>query len=153
MHSPDPHDADDDLPLLYQVVYCSRAAAGIDDATVDRILEAAHRNNPQHGITGLLVFGGNMFFQWIEGPRAHVRRLMDTIKADPRHDSVVELSDTEEVRERVFPDWSMELVTPDDIREVLLDAQRDIEDPRSAQALGVLLAQLQAGPLAAHPRG
>ena len=168
MHNPDrphaePAPADDApagealaghaLPLLYHVVYCSRAAAGIDDATVDLIIQAAHRNNPRHGITGLLVYGGDMFFQWIEGPRAHVRRLMDIILADPRHESVVELSETEEVRERVFPDWDMELVTPEDIREVLLDAQQSASSAQSAQALGVMLAQLQSGPLAADAHG
>ena len=57
--------ADDNLPLLYHVVYCSRAAAGIDDAAVDRIIQTAHRNNPRYGITGLLVFGSHTFFQWI----------------------------------------------------------------------------------------
>ena len=144
--------ADDNLPLLYHVVYCSSAAAGIDDAAVDRIIQTAHRNNPRHGITGLLVFGSQTFFQWIEGPRADVRRLMDIIKADPRHQNVVELSETEELRERLFPDWAMERVTPNEIREVLLDAQQDACDAQSAEALGAMLAQLESSPLAAGAR-
>jgi hypothetical protein len=133
------------LPRLHHIVYCSRAAPGIDDAAVAHILHVAQRNNPRHGITGLLSFGGGMFFQWLEGPRASVRRLMDLIKADPRHESVVELNESEEVRERLFPDWAMQLVTPDDIREVLLDAQASAGDAERAEALGALLAQLDAG--------
>jgi tRNA A-37 threonylcarbamoyl transferase component Bud32 len=41
----------------------------------------------------------------------------------------------------------MELVTGDHIREVLLDAQGSASDPKHAQALGQLLAQLHSGEL------
>jgi len=135
------------LPPLYNIVYCSRAVAGIDEAAVDAIVQVAQRHNARHGITGLLVFGSGMFFQWLEGPRTSVRQLMANIQADPRHDSVVVLSETEEVRERLFPDWAMERVTPDHIREVLQDAQDSAGDARSAEALGGMLAQLESGPL------
>ena len=50
------------LPKLYNVVYCSRAAAGTDEAAVDRIIAVAQRRNPINGITGLLVFGSGIFF-------------------------------------------------------------------------------------------
>ena len=39
------------LPLLYNLVYSSRAADGVDDATVARIIESARRHNPRLGIT------------------------------------------------------------------------------------------------------
>jgi hypothetical protein len=137
------------LPVLCNIVYCSRATAGVDDAAVARIVATAQRANPVHGITGLLVFGGGVFFQWLEGPRDNVRHLMAALRTDTRHDQVVCLSDTEEVRERLFPDWSMELVGVDDVREVLLDALGTAEDPQHQQALHRLLAQLDAGGLSA----
>ncbi len=132
------------LPLLHQVIYCSRAAPGVEASAVDRIIETARRVNPAHGITGLLVFGSGMFFQWIEGPRDNVTLLMDRIRNDPRHEQVVTLSETEEVRERLFPDWDMELVTASDIRDVLLDALATAEDDRSTEALTLMLEQLEA---------
>jgi hypothetical protein len=132
------------LPLLHQVIYCSRAAPGVEASAVDRIIETARRVNPAHGITGLLVFGSGMFFQWIEGPRDNVTLLMERIRSDPRHEQVVTLSETEEVRERLFPDWDMELVTADDIRDVLLDALATAEDDRSTGALTLMLEQLEA---------
>ena len=135
------------LPLLYNVVYCSRAAADVDGAAVERRLEAARRFKPAHGITGLLVFGGGIFFQWIEGPRDNVTRLMTMIQSDPRHEDIVRLSELEEVRERLFPDWDMELVTTDDIRDVLLDARDSAQDPKNADALTELLEQLDSGQL------
>lgn len=132
------------LPLLHQLIYCSRAAPGLEETAVARIIETARRVNPAHGITGLLVSGSGMFFQWIEGPRDNVTLLMDRIRNDPRHEQVVMLSETEEVRERLFPDWDMELVTASDIRDVLLDALTDAWDDRSTEALNRMLAQLDA---------
>ena len=132
------------LPLLHQLLYCSRAAAGIDAPAVARIVATAQRMNPAHGITGLLVWGSGMFFQWIEGPRDHVTRLMERIRRDPRHEQVVMLSETEEVRERLFPDWSMELVTPSDIRPVLQDALASAKDAKTTAALCLMLAQFDA---------
>ncbi len=136
-------------PLLYNLVYCSRAAAGVDDAAVARIVASSRRNNPRQGITGLLVFGSGVFFQWLEGPRDNVRQLMDALIRDSRHDTVVRLSETEEVRERLFPEWDMELVSAGDIRDVLLDALNTTEDPKSISAIRLLLGQLDSGDLAA----
>jgi len=145
---------DDDVPrLLFQTTYCSRAAADVDDAAVERILAAAHERNPRLGITGLLVFGGGIFFQWLEGPRDAVAGLMDMIRGDGRHDSVVTLSETEEVRERLFPHWDMELVSADDIRDVLVDAHEGAADPRSAATLSLMLEQLERGALSPLGRG
>ena len=67
---------------------------------------------------------------------------MNLISSDPRHETVVTLSTSEEVRERVFPNWDMELVTTEDIREVLLDALETAEDEQNAAALGLLLGRL-----------
>lgn len=135
------------FPLLYNVVYCSRATAGVDDAAVDRIIESARRFNPEHGITGLLVFGSGIFFQLLEGPRDNVSTLMAMIKADVRHENIVLLSEVEEVRERLFPDWDMELVNTDEIRDVLVDALESTMDENNAVALTRLLEHLDASEL------
>ncbi len=134
-------------PLLYNMVYCSRATEGVDDAAVSHIIETARRCNPAQGITGLLVFGSGIFFQWLEGPRDNVMQLMSNLKKDPRHEDVVQLSAVEEVRERLFPEWDMELVTGADIRDVLVDALDHAKDANNANALTVLLTQLDAGQL------
>ena len=141
------------FPLLYNLVYCSRATAGVDAAAVDKIIATARRGNPALGITGLLVFGNGIFFQWLEGPRHGVLELMDKIKADPRHGSVVQLSAAEEVRERLFPDWDMELVATDDIRDVLADALSHAKEPQAAEALRLLLKELDEGQLSSLGQG
>lgn len=135
------------FPLLYNLVYCSRATAGVDDTAVARIIESARRHNPVYGITGLLVFGSGIFFQWLEGPRDNVQQLMARLEKDPRHENVVTISEGEEVRERLFPDWDMELVTAVDIRDVLLDALSTATDARNARTLSGLLEELDSGRL------
>ncbi|QHE75056.1 BLUF domain-containing protein [Hydrogenophaga sp. PBL-H3] len=135
------------LPLLYNLVYCSRAVAEVDDATVQRIIESSRRRNPQAGITGLLVFGSGIFFQWLEGPRDNVQALMALLKTDARHHTVVLLASGEEVRERLFPDWDMERVDADAIRDVLVDALDSAQDPGNARVLRDMLAQLESGQL------
>jgi hypothetical protein len=129
-------------PTLYNVVYCSRASAGVDDAEVQRIIATARRRNAQHDITGMLVFGSGIFFQWLEGPRHEVTALMALLHRDPRHDNIVELSAEEDIGERLFPTWDMELVTSEHIREVLLDALDSAAEPKKKKALGRLLGHL-----------
>jgi uncharacterized Fe-S cluster-containing MiaB family protein len=133
--------------VLYNLVYCSTATAGVDAAAVDDIIAYARRHNPAHGITGLLVFGSGVFFQWLEGPRDNVRQLFANLAKDRRHESIVLLSENEEIRERLFPEWSMELVEAPQIRDVLEDALDTADDEANAEALRRMLEQLDDGAL------
>ena len=140
-------DLDDAAPMLYTFVYCSRAAEGIDDVEVGRIVEAAQRRNLARGITGVLVFGSGVFFQWIEGPAAQMQNLIASLNGDPRHYDVVALDQSEEKRERLYPNWEMERVEADDIRAVLQDALGTAEDANNVAALKRILEHLNSGPL------
>jgi hypothetical protein len=140
------------MPSIYSLVYCSRAAAGVDAAAVDRIIETSRRRNHAHGITGLLVFGSGIFFQWLEGPRDSVLELMALIRTDPRHQAIVMLNPGEELGERLFGDWDMELVEAEDVRTVLLDALDHAQDPGNVHALRGMLAHLESGELSSLGR-
>ncbi|UZK69069.1 BLUF domain-containing protein [Sphingomonas sp. S1-29] len=144
-----PGDADFDYaaPTLYTFVYCSRAAEGVDDMEVDRIIESAQRYNLAKGITGVLVFGSGVFFQWIEGPPAEVQKLIANLHGDPRHYDIVPLDRSEEKRERLYPNWEMERVEADDIRTVLQDALESAEDENNVAALRRILEHLGSGSL------
>ena len=144
-----PRDPDVDYaaPVLGSFVYCSRAAEGVDDVEVDRIIEQSQRRNVERDITGVLVFGSGVFFQWIEGPPVEVENLIASLHGDPRHYDIVPLDRSVEKRERLYPNWEMERVGADDLREVLQDALGSADDENNNAALGRILKHLDLGPL------
>ena len=138
---------DEALPALLHFAYCSRAAEGVDEAAVGRIVESAQRHNRACGITGVLMFNRGVFFQWIEGPVDQVERLIANLHGDPRHFDIVSLSQSEDKRERLYPNWEMERVEAADIREVLQDALDSTEDKNNIAVLKRILHQLGSGSL------
>ena len=69
--------------------------------------------------------------------------LVKRIETDSRHEMMLTLSTDEEIRERIFPTWDMELVGAEDIQEVLRDALQTTKDKRSIDALQLLLDNLE----------
>ncbi len=138
-------DLDQAGATLETFVYCSRAAESVDDAEVDRMVEWAQRRNVARDITGVLVFGSGVFFQWIEGPPAQVKDLIASLHNDPRHYDIVSLDQSEEKRERLYPNWEMEQVKADDIRAVLQEALEAAEEENNIAALKRILAHLSSG--------
>lgn len=129
---------------LEMFVYCSRAAEGVGEAEVDRIIEFSQSRNADRDITGILVFGSGVFFQWVEGPPREVQKLIASIHRDSRHYDIVELDRNVERRERLYADWDMERVEPDDIRAVLRDALDSTEDEINIAALRRILMHLDS---------
>ncbi len=129
---------------IYSLSYCSRATRNLGSSDIESIVAAARVKNSRTQITGWLVYGSGIFFQWLEGKQEDVERLMAAIGTDTRHDTIVVLSESAEVRERLFGDWDMELVSADDIREVLLDAVGEAKDAKSVEALRTLLKEVDS---------
>jgi len=132
---------------IHNIVYCSQAAQHMDKESIDRIITTSRHNNPRFGITGLLTFGSGFFFQWLEGPEDNVTSLFKIISADPRHRNVVLLTQEDEFRERIFPNWDMELVKEEDIGTVLEDAMHEAVDPKKKSILFNMLQELNKSPL------
>lgn len=92
------------IRLLY--ISTSRIAPDRQEKQLHEILLASKRNNADLGITGILVHGGGMFLQVLEGPDNNVLRRYSKILDDPRHaDSQIVLISV--AQERAFPKWSM----------------------------------------------
>ena len=132
---------------IHHIVYCSQAVQHMDKEALDKIITTAKHHNPRFGITGLLVFGSGIFFQWLEGPKDTVTSLFKIISADPRHTDVVLLTKEDEFRERLFPNWDMELVAAEDISTVLEDAMHEASDPSKKNTLSNMLKELNKSPL------
>ena len=132
---------------IHHIVYCSQAAQHMDKEALEKIITTAKRHNPKFGITGLLVYGSGIFFQWLEGPRDNVTSLFKIISADSRHTDVVLLTKEDEFRERLFPNWDMELVAAEDISAVLEDAMHEASDPKQKSTLSNMLKELNKSQL------
>lgn len=105
--------------MLVRCLYASRAVTPVGDATLDDILKQSRRNNPRHGITGMLCLANGVFVQVIEGGRTEVSRLMGRIFSDPRHVEV-ELLLHEEIAQRLFGKWTMGQVSIGSVNPALL---------------------------------
>jgi len=138
---------------IHHIVYCSKAVQHMDKEALEKLIATAKRHNPRFGITGLLVFGSGIFFQWLEGPRDNVTSLFKIISADPRHSNVVLLTDEDEFRERLFPNWDMELVAAEDISVVLEDAMHEVSDLKQKKALFNMVQELNKSELGKHEKG
>lgn len=130
------------------VLYCSRAAAGMGPREVQAMVEKARAANADLGITGLLIYGSGVFFQWLEGPPGQVLALMARIRLDCRHSQVVEVDCHEALPERLFPAWGMELVSPAALRDVIADAITAADGGPKEAPLRALLARVEVARLA-----
>lgn len=92
--------------MLVRLLYASRAAQAVTQATIDSIMQQSREHNPAQGITGLLCYGGDVYMQVLEGGRSAVNALYNRIVADARHQQVM-LLHYEEVGERRFAGWTM----------------------------------------------
>ncbi|MBB4796866.1 hypothetical protein HNP32_000580 [Brevundimonas bullata] len=128
---------------LHRALYVSDAVG--DAATslliLAEILGESERNNRRDGLTGVLMRHDGRFLQAIEGHRADVDRLLDRLRADPRHENLRLLSD-QDVPARLFPAWPMTLaqMTPEAAR-ILNGAALDELSPHRAEALLTTAAQ------------
>ena len=132
--------------MLVRLLYASRAVDG-SGATIESILDTARQHNLDSGITGILVYGGGVFMQAIEGGRQAVSDLYGTISRDARHKDVV-LLHYEEIVERRFGSWTMGLVDVDRINACVLlkYSDRAVLDPYavSGKVSMALLEELMA---------
>lgn len=92
---------------LTRLVYYSQRNPSLS-LNVKELLEVCQRNNSAVNVTGILHYNGSYFLQVLEGGRAEVSAIYHRIAADPRHINIILMS-CSDVRERIFPTWSMGL--------------------------------------------
>jgi hypothetical protein len=95
-------------PALATLVYRSRCLTPLDDSALQQLVHAALQRNQAESVTGLLIYDGGRFLQWLEGPPESVDRIWQSIRADGRHTDV-EILGRMPSTVRCFPDWGMKL--------------------------------------------
>jgi len=91
---------------LFHIIYTSIGVKRFSDAELVDLLDTCLRNNKRLGITGMLLYDSQVFFQVIEGEREIILQMYEAIKADCRHRSVRAIV-KEEIDAKEFFDWSM----------------------------------------------
>lgn len=134
---------------MLRVFYFSRAAQAISDEQLRELLTSSRRNNALQGISGVLVHGGGLFAQILEGPEQAVLRLYVKIVDDRRHSDcrIVYISPA---NERMFQKWSMGVInsTPLEFQNIMaLKAlrQETVHSKVLTDAMSGFLRTLNAG--------
>ena len=70
-------------------------------------MKVAREFNALHGISGILVFDGERFTQYIEGPEGEVAALVTNLAKDRRHTDFLQLNAGDDLEERRYATWSM----------------------------------------------
>ncbi len=107
---------------MRQLLYTSTATAGITERDVRLIVGASQYRNAVDDITGILLFDGQRFLQFVEGPPHAIESLLQRLDRDMRHQDVTVRHDAIGLQ-RAFPIWSMRWVhmatTIDDRRDTM----------------------------------
>ncbi len=97
---------------MYSILYASEVSHSLSEAEINHILDKARARNVQEGVTGILLHKDGHFLQYIEGPKAALARVYQTIEADNKHKNL-KLIFNRPVVARLFPEWSMAYQTKD----------------------------------------
>ena len=118
---------------LDSLVYVSSAVKLLSPEEIEYLLTRARERNEEYGITGVLLYIGGNFMQYIEGPADNLEVIYKIIREDKLHTGII-LVTREPLEEREFGDWSMAYHTKDNQgyvgspgERVLLE--RDLELP------------------------
>lgn len=93
----------DDLILL---AYSSVGTHHFEQSELVDLLAFARNFNSRNGLTGMLLYVDESFFQILEGDPKTLHDLYSRIEQDKRHTRLIKLIDMP-IEKRTFSDWSM----------------------------------------------
>ncbi|HGM7334273.1 TPA: BLUF domain-containing protein [Stenotrophomonas maltophilia] len=138
------------------VVYVSSAGEeiagdklGLSNGKLDQIVDDAARFNRSAGVTGVLLFDGERFLQYLEGPEDGLSVAYSRVLGAHSHNGLIELQ-TGRVGQRRLPFWPMKWIPAEseDLRRLVradwtwFNQRRDAEDA-TPWAMDVLASLVQ----------
>ena len=123
--------------LLECFLYQSKLAPGVDVTCIAQIVKAARTFNQTAHITGILVFDGECFCQYIEGPSYQVKGLITSLSRDPRHTDFIPLLHLQREPLRRFSKWTMAYALVEDA-EILGDLATQPGTPALEKLQGLI---------------
>jgi len=111
---------------------------------VAAIVETAIEKNARLGVTGALIYTGAHFAQALEGEEGPIEELMQSIRADPRHRSILEVH-RDGLTDRRFATWAMayrgQASYVDQPIEKLLTVQSEAEKSRAIARVYAIMTE------------
>jgi hypothetical protein len=136
--------------MLEMLIYVSQSNLSPEEQQreIEKIVEVANARNQNNAITGLLVFTGGRFAQFLEGPPEALTTLMESIHKDVRHRNVTVVR-RQEIQQRSFSEWAMgysgpSLVVDRLIKPLLHAGNRDGRIEERASNLADLMLSLRS---------
>jgi len=99
---------------LRAIAYVSEATRNLTAERLQQLVTDAMLFNESVDVTGVLLFDGTRFLQYLEGPEAGVGAAYTRILAASSHNGLVELN-RGRVGRRQFPHWRMHSVRVDEL--------------------------------------
>lgn len=140
------------LAYASEAAFESKAVGKVMEPTIAQILATSRRNNARNQLTGGLYYGGDRFFQYLEGEEDKVRETYRRILDDDRHRHIVTLID-EPLEEPTMTNWSMKYVPlSSDMRLFLEEEGLEAFDPTlfSARQCEAMIEVIRNASNAAH---
>lgn len=120
--------------MLKRIHYISSFVEDMSDSEIEKLASQAAKKNAEHGITGVLMAKGGLFFQIIEGPEENIDKLFTNIFKDPRHEKIITLGIQAGDLKRLFPNWHMKEINLDTTTSERLQPVKAILDAVHAQS-------------------
>lgn len=99
------------MPII-AIAYTSEVTPGLTRSKMEALVLDAARFNANAGVTGVLLFDGSRFLQYIEGPQDGLDVALSRIVQARSHRHFVELR-RGRIEQRAFPYWGMREITVD----------------------------------------
>ncbi|WP_323145438.1 BLUF domain-containing protein [Stenotrophomonas maltophilia] len=142
------------------VVYVSSAGEeivgdrlGLSNGKLDQIVEDAGRFNRSAGVTGVLLFDGERFLQYMEGPEDGLSVAYSRVLGASSHSGIVELQ-IGRVGQRRLPFWPMKWlpVEPAELRRLAQADWTRFNQRGDAESLNPTALDFLAGLVAPYAR-
>ncbi|VVD68360.1 BLUF domain-containing protein [Pandoraea anhela] len=100
--------------------YISRALPDLDPVALSKIIVHSRGFNDTHGVTGVLLYDGTTFYQYIEGPARAIADARARIEASRHHCAIQVLLDGTPRQLGAFSSWGLGYLMLDEPAHALL---------------------------------
>ncbi|MBD2184741.1 BLUF domain-containing protein [Planktothrix sp. FACHB-1355] len=105
---------------MKRLTYISKFARPLSSKEIEAIGKVSAPNNQAKNITGVLLCSQGIFFQILEGDEENIDRLYEKILRDRRHTDILCLNTEHDIKERLFPEWSIQTIDLDENTDLII---------------------------------